>query len=109
MKKLVKIIYYIVPIILMVWIIPLILNDYLLTFIYLASILVLFYYKREKNDLIFIVFWFFWMLISETIFIKTGVETFIRNSLFGIMPLWLPFLWSYWFLTMKKIIKILDE
>lgn len=108
MKKLIKIFFYILPIIIMIWLIPLIQNDYLLSFIYLAFILALFYYKREKNDLLFIIFWFFWMLISETIFIKTWVETFTRNSLFGIMPLWLPFLWAYSILTMKKIIKILD-
>ena len=48
------------------------------------------------------------MIISEAIFISTGVETFIRNSLFGLMPLWLPFLWGYCFVAMKRAIKILN-
>ncbi len=49
------------------------------------------------------------MIISEYLFIKTGVETFTRNSLFGLMPLWLPFLWAYAFVVIKRAIKILDK
>lgn len=48
------------------------------------------------------------MLIFESIFILTGVEVFQRNSLFGIMPLWLPFLWAYGFIAIKRTIRILD-
>jgi len=36
------------------------------------------------------------------------VETFVRNSLFGLMPLWLPFLWGYGFVAIKRGIKILE-
>lgn len=108
MKKLVKILAYIIPILLMILLITLIQNDYILAFVYIIFIIGLLFYKKEKNDFIFIIFWFFWMLISESIFIKTGVETFTRNSLFWIMPIWLPFLWSYSILTMKRIINILD-
>ena len=49
------------------------------------------------------------MIVSEYLFISTGVETFNRNSLFGLMPLWLPFLWGYAFVVMKRVIVVLDN
>ena len=48
------------------------------------------------------------MILSEMIFISTGVEIFVRNTLFGLMPLWLPFLWGYGFVAIKRGIKILE-
>lgn len=48
------------------------------------------------------------MIISEFFFVSTGVETFVRNTLFGIMPIWLPFLWGYGFVDIKRAIQILD-
>ena len=44
------------------------------------------------------------MFFGEYFFIKTGVKTFNRNTLFNIMPLWLPFLWAYVFVAIKRII-----
>lgn len=82
-------------------------NDYLLTLLYVFIIVIALIVKKEKGDFIFLSVGFFAMIISESIFISTGVETFIRNSLFGLMPLWLPFLWAYAFIAMKRAVKIL--
>jgi hypothetical protein len=49
------------------------------------------------------------MLISESIFISTGVEKFERNSLFGLMPIWLPFLWAYGFIAIKRAVHIIEK
>ena len=49
------------------------------------------------------------MILSEAFFISTGVETFTRTSLLGIMPLWLPVLWGYAFVAIKRAILILDQ
>lgn len=49
------------------------------------------------------------MTISESFFIGTGVETFVRSSLFNIMPIWLPLLWAFAFVIMRRIIVILDK
>jgi hypothetical protein len=49
------------------------------------------------------------MIISEFFFISTGVETFVRDSLCGMMPLWLPFLWAYAFVAMRRAMIILDK
>jgi|SRR3989344_1038464 len=107
MEKFTKIIVNILPIILMLLLIPLVINDYFLTLIYIIIIILSLIIKYEKKDLLFLITGFVAMLIGEYFFIKTGVETFNRNSLFNLMPLWLPFLWAYTFVTIKRVINIL--
>ncbi len=92
----------------MIGLIPLIINDYLLTLVYIAIITVSLIIKNTKNDLRVFVFGFFIMIASEYLFVSTDVETFQRNSLFGLMPLWLPFLWGYGFVAIKRSIEILN-
>lgn len=97
-----------IPILLMIGLIPLVGNDYLLTGIYIVIILIALSIKRNRNDLLVLVFGFFIMVASEYLFVSTGVETFQRNTLFGLMPLWLPFLWAYGFVAIKRSVEILD-
>jgi len=86
----------------MIGLIPLIKNDYLLTLSYIIIILISFKIKYVKNEYEIFIAGFILMSIFEFIFISTGVETFIRNSLFG-MPLWLPFLWGYGFVAIRRV------
>lgn len=109
MKKTKAIFLNALPVLIMVGIIPLISNDYVLTFIYIAIIVLALAIKTEKNDLLIFFFGFCIMIVSEYLFISTGVETFERKSLFGLMPLWLPFLWGYGFVAIKRAVKILDK
>jgi len=109
MNKIKKIFLNIIPIFLMIELIPIISNDYLLTLAYVIIIVGALFIKYEKREYIFLLWGFFGMMISEYIFISTKVETFNRNSLFGLMPIWLPFLWGYSFLVMKRIINILEK
>lgn len=95
------------PILAMISCIPFVQNDYMLTVIFIGIILAAFFVKRMKDDMLFFVFGFIIMTMSEYLFISTGVETFIRNSLFGLMPLWLPFLWAYGFVAIARSVKIL--
>lgn len=106
--KIIKILLNAIPIVLMIALIPLVENDYLLTAIYAAMIVLSLIIHYEKRDYIFLILGFIVMIFSEFFFIKTGVESFNRNSLFGIMPLWLPFLWSYAFVVIKRVINILN-
>jgi len=108
MIKIGKIIRESIPVLIMIGLIPLISNDYMLSAAYIAVIVISFMLKREKNDFLLLAFGFFAMIISETIFISTGVEVFLRNSLFGLMPLWLPILWAYSFVAIKRSIKIIE-
>ena len=98
-----------IPVLIMIGLIPLVRNDYVLTIIYALIIAVSLLIKKEKNDIIFLIFGFCALTISESIFIRTGVETFIRNSLFGLMPVWLPFLWAYAFVAMRRAIGIIEK
>jgi hypothetical protein len=106
-KKILKIFYHLIPIILMILLIPLVKDDILLTLIYILIISISLLLNIERKDTFFFIFGFITMIIAEYIFIGTGVEVFKRNSLFGIMPLWLPFLWGYVFISIRKGINIL--
>jgi hypothetical protein len=92
----------------MIGLIPLMSNDYGLFFVYAIIIIISWTIKYEKGEYIFLLFGFFAMTISEYFFISTGVETFNRSSLFGLMPIWLPLLWGYGFVVMKRVINILN-
>jgi hypothetical protein len=109
MKKIIPIFLNTVPVLLMIGLIPLIKNDYVLTLIYTLIIVGALLIKKTPNDFTVLIFGFFIMIISEYIFISTGVETFQRNSLFGLMPLWLPFLWAYGFVSIKRAVEILSR
>jgi len=107
MNKTKKILLNAIPVACMIGIIPIIVNDYFLAFIYILIAGVSFAIKREKNDYSAYAFGLIVITASEYSFIQTGVETFVRNSLFGIMPIWLPFLWAYAFVAIKRSLKIL--
>lgn len=93
----------------MIGLIPLVLNDYLLALIYAGIAAVSFFMKREKNDFVAYAFGLIVITISEYFFIQTGVEIFIRNSFLGVMPIWLPLLWAYAFVVIKRSLRILDR
>jgi len=107
-RKAWTILLYCIPVFLMIGLIPLVLNDYLLAVIYLLFIIVLLVIRSEKNDLLALMIGFVGITIFEVFFVSTGVETFTRNSLFGLIPIWLPLLWAYAFVTIKRSLRVLD-
>lgn len=110
MQKVSKIFLHAIPNLMMIGLIPLFPNDYLLTIIYVGIIIIsLIIIKCRKNDIIIFAFGFVVITFFEYIFISTGVETFARNSLLDLMPLWLPFLWAYGFVAIGRSIKILNN
>ena len=106
-KKIISILGEAIPLIIMIDLIPFITNDDVLTLIYICIIATGLIIKKEKNDFLILIAGFFIMVLSESFFISTGVETFTRTSLLGIMPLWLPFLWAYAFIVMRRSLAIL--
>ena len=98
-----------IPILMMIGLIPIIKNDYFLTGAYLFISGVAFMIKYDKFEYVIYLFGFFAMIISEYLFVSTGVEIFKRASLFGLMPLWLPFLWAYGFVVIKRGVNILEN
>lgn len=110
MQKTLKIFLYTTPALLMIGLIPLVQNDYILTALYASIIIVLLVFiKCKKSDITVLLFGFVIITFFEYIFVSTGVETFSRNSLFNIMPLWLPFLWAYGFIAIKRSIEVLNN
>ena len=107
MKRFSQVILYIIGIFIMLSLIPSVSNDYILTGVYTVFISVVLLSKKERSDYTFLLLGFFGVILGEYFFIRTGVETFNRRTLFGIMPLWLPFLWSFIFLAMKRFFWIL--
>jgi hypothetical protein len=102
MKRITTILINAVPIVLMVGLIPFVQNDIVLSLLYLIIIAFSLAIKREDKDFILFVFGFFALFASEYFFIATGVETFTRHSLLGVMPDWLPILWGYGFIVMRR-------
>ncbi len=98
-----------VPVIVMIGLIPFVQDDFSLSVYYLAIIALSFHVRYEKRDWIFLVFGFAVMTFSELFFIQSGVEVFNRTSLFSAMPLWLPLLWAYAFVAIRRSIGILDN
>jgi hypothetical protein len=109
MKKTIRIFLNAIPVILMIGLIPFVSDDSVLTAVYCVIIIIAFLVKRTHYDWPALLFGFFAMMLFEWVFISTDVERFNRNSLFGVMPLWLPFLWAYGFVAMGRAIKILTN
>jgi len=109
MDKIKKIFLNSIPLLVMVGLIPLISNDFVLMAVFGLVISVSFLVKRQKNEWLIFIAGFLLMIFFEYIFILTGVEVFYRNTLFGIMPIWLPFLWAYGFVAIGRATKILDK
>lgn len=98
-----------IPIWIMVFFIPFVLNDYLLSIEYLGVIIASLSIKYYKNDILFFIFGLGVMTIFEYTFISTGVETFSRQTFLGVMPIWLPILWGYGFVVIKRSIEVLNR
>lgn len=97
------------PIIIMIALVVLVTNEYVLTAVYVVLIAALLLIKHERIDFIALVFGLIVMTCFEYIFVSTGVEVFSRASLFGSMPLWLPLLWGYGFVAIRRGVSILSE
>jgi len=104
-----KIILNALPIILMIALIPLIENDYSLLFVYIVIISVLVLIKYEPGEYVYFLFGLIIITFFEWFFVRTGAEIFQRRSLLGIMPIWLPFLWAYSFIAIKRSILAINE
>src|SRR3989338_80591 len=109
MSKALKILLNAIPIALMIGLIPVVRNDYLLSLIYVIIISIALAIKYEPKDMLVLVFGFFVMIAAEYFFVSTGVEIFVRRSLLGFMPFWLPILWAYAFIRIKRGVLIVKK
>lgn len=98
-----------IPVLIMISFVVLIKNEYILAAVYIVSIAVLLFLKHERIDFIAFVFGIIVMTFFEYLFVSTGAETFTQTGLFGAMPLWLPLLWGYGFVAIRRGVSILSE
>ena len=96
------------PVVFMIVLIPYVQNDFLLAGIYIL-IIAISSLRYGRHDLLFLVVGCVVLFASEYLFISTGVETFERKSLLGVMPLWLPLLWAYVFVAIKRGVLIIEK
>ena len=109
MKKVFAIFLHSIPILVMIGLIPLVENDLVLAVLYIVIIFAAFKIKKEKTDLRIFFLGLIIMIAVEYLFVSTGVETFVRNSLFNLMPIWLPLLWGYGFVAIKRSARVLEH
>ncbi|MDE2001564.1 MAG: hypothetical protein KGI60_03310 [Patescibacteria group bacterium] len=95
------------PVVIMIGFIPLVPNDYLLTAIDALVIAALLGARRAPKDGRVFLLGVGVMLFFEYIFVSTGVETFSRQTLLGVMPLWLPIVWGYAFVAIRHSVPLL--
>lgn len=97
-----KIILNLISIIIMIGLIPILINDYLLLLVYIVIIIVSLKMHYEKNEYRLLIAGIIFMFLAELFFISTKVETFTSQTLIN-MPIWLPVLWGYGFIIIKRI------
>jgi hypothetical protein len=108
MRKILSISLLVLPIVAMIGLIPLVQTDVTLAIIYMVFSFALLLFRPERNDLVAYGIGLIGITLSELLFVSTGVETFTRQSLFGLIPLWLPLLWAYAFVTIKRGLRIIE-
>jgi len=101
--------FYFLSILILISFIPAVQDDVLLTLIYLLCIALLLRIQPEKYDVVALCIGIIGITLSELFFVSTGVEKFLRTSLFDLIPLWLPFLWGYAFITIKRSLNLLRK
>jgi hypothetical protein len=108
-NKILRIGLNLIPVVVMIALIPFVKNDWLLLAVYLIIIAIALVIRIEKKEAQILLFGLVLMTLAEIFFVKTTVEFFIRDSLFGLMPVWLPLLWAYGFVVIKRSTLILLE
>lgn len=97
------------PVLIMIALIPLVRNDFTLALIFAAFSVIAFLIKYNRNDAIFFLFGLIVVTAFEYLFIMTGIETFESRTLFDAMPLWLPLLWGYSFVEIRRATVVLES
>lgn len=98
-----------IPILLMILFIHFVQNDYTLAIIFIIIIALALLIKYNSGEYIFFIFGFFVITFFEWVFVSMGAEIFLRRSLFSTMPIWLPILWAYAFIAVKRGIESLNR
>lgn len=97
------------PVLIMVSLVAVLGDEFLILGAHLAVATIGLSVRHERYDGLALLLGLVLMTLSETVFVQTGVETFSQHSLFGLMPLWLPVLWGYGFVAIKRVLSKLFQ
>ena len=97
------------PVVVMIALIPLVRNDIVLAVIYTLFILVTLAIRQDRKDLVLLGVGLVIPTIGEILFVATGAEVFTRDVLIFGIPLWLPLLWGYVFVMMRRGVAALER
>ena len=104
-----RLIFIAAPILVMIGLIPIIHNDLLLSLIYIVITAATLLLSGDRKDYLFFAFGFILLSIAEVFFVSTGVEVFDRDVLILNIPIWLPLIWGYSFVMIRRSIVALED
>lgn len=83
-------------------------NNLILTSLMIITIIISLFVKYEKKEYILMIAGAVLMTLIEILFVNTGAEKFTNPLFFGI-PVWLPIIWAYGLVVMKRIVLLLNS
>ena len=104
-----KLFYILLPVWVMIATLFVTTNDYLITAFYALMGLAALINGNDKKEWGLYLLGFVLLSACELFFVSTGVETFNRKALIAGMPIWLPFLWAYAFILMRRALIAWDD
>jgi hypothetical protein len=103
-----RILLAVVPALVMIGLITALNNETLVAGLFVLIIAVSLWLRYERHDSVVLLAGLLLYPIAEYLFVSSGVETFTERGLFGIMPLWMPFLWAWGSVAIKRVVMVLD-
>ena len=104
-----KIILELVPIaLIMIFVFLFYLNNLILTLLILAVIIVSLLVNFQKHEVWIMIIGTPIIMIIEYLLVRSGAESFSNPVVFG-LPIWLPFIWAYGLVVMKRIAMFLSK
>ena len=104
-----RIVTSVLPVMVMIALIPLVRNDIVLSGVYTLFIAATLLIRQDRKDYVFLSVGMVIPTIGEILFVSTGVESFSRDILVFGIPIWLPLLWGYVFLMMRRGVTALEK
>ena len=98
----------IVALVIMIGLIPTMTDDLWLTGTYVLIAALSIWFDYQRGDVSIFIIGGAALLVSEYFFISSGVEVFVRHSLFGVMLVWLPVLWGFAFVVIRRCLTVIE-
>ena len=98
----------VIPALIMIGLIATLRDEVLVSGLFVVIIAISLAVHYERHDWIFILIGFFIYPVFEYLFVSTGLEVFSERGLLGVMPLWMPLLWAWGAVAIKRVLHHFD-